>query len=460
MKTVRYIIVVFALLVSVSTLKAQETFLLKNLYIPQALDENPGTYTPYKFHVGFPALSRIQVGVNMPTNLYNYYHITAKGWKRNTKGNNIIDLNFKEELINFGFRFGGSNYLWFNTSLNVDAGLNIKGGLFDFVINGNADREGKTQQFLDRSAVNGNAYLEFAIGYNREINSQLSVGGKVKYLFGLAHVHTQKAYAALTSQADFDQLLLNYYADVYYGGIVPMDTVDDFGNMSFRQMYEAMAFRSQGLAFDLGFRYRINKWVEVEASVLDLGFIHWDNAKSMRIEPTEVVFEGADLTTAEKREDWTHVFEVMADTMKESVKNANPVDIPSYNKMLTTKLNIGAYVWLSKNDRFGFTFNARMYGGLFVPAGSISYHRNLGKYFDFTVGNTFRLKSALNPGLGFSLKLGAFNLYTMVDYVNNVYVDKLKNVNVVFGINFVGGRFNHIRGKRISDTAPSYYLNF
>ncbi len=263
-----------------------------------------------------------------------------------------------------------------------------------------------------------------------------------------------------TYDEDFDKLSLDYNADMYYGGVLPLsDTMVD--NMDKEKIMNILSTSSHGVAVDLGFRYRINKWVEVEASLLDLGFIHWNNAQNLKINPTHVDFEGVDLTTAEKRDNWTQVFEDMADTMKNSVENVTPQTIPAFNKMLITKLNIGAYLWLSKNDRFGFTFNGRMYGGKFIPAGSISYHRNLGRFFDFTVGNTFKSKSLLNPGLGLNLKLGVFNLYALVDYTNHIfYVDKLKNVNVVVGINFVSGRFNHIKGKKIANTAPSYSVNF
>ena len=73
-----------------------------------------------------------------------------------------------------------------------------------------------------------------------------------------------------------------------------------------------------------------------------------------------------------------------------------------------------------------------------MPSGSVSYVRHCGKWFDVVVGNTFKPKALLNPGLGLNFTLGVFQLYAAVDYTNTLaYIDKVRNLNVALGVNFV-----------------------
>ena len=58
MKKNIYKLLAIAVLVIVpfTQLSAQESYLLKDLRVPQILEENPGYSIPYKFHIGFPCL--------------------------------------------------------------------------------------------------------------------------------------------------------------------------------------------------------------------------------------------------------------------------------------------------------------------------------------------------------------------------------------------------------------------
>jgi len=134
---------------------------------------------------------------------------------------------------------------------------------------------------------------------------------------------------------------------------------------------------------------------------------------------------------------FTEYFKKIADTLINNLVS-DVENTTSYIKMLNTKFNIGVSLFASPKDRFNLTFRGMFVNGVFVPSGSVSYHRSCGKWFDFVIGNTFKSNAVFNPGLGMNFTLSVFQLYALVDYSNTLlYIDRAKNLNVVFGINFV-----------------------
>ena len=442
-------------IVPLAQLSAQESYLLKDLRVPQILEENPGYSIPYKFHIGFPCLSHIQVGVNSPIN-YGQYMTIENSLMKHIRNNNRLAFNLQENIIDFGFRVKNSNYISVTVGVKANGLVNLKKDFFRFLIEGNAPYEGQTLAFVNDKSVYLNAFMEFGIGFQREESAKFSWGVKAKYLLGLANAYTKSADLSLQSEMDFDAIIANYGFVANVHDLDQMLAIADTNNNTTDELIQlakdAIENPSHGAAIDFGLRYRINKTFEIDASVTDLGFIHWTAGKQCSVTDNTMRYEGVPFedTDMEAGEFLENFFDSLANTMQAEL---DTVSIGSYNKMISTNINIGGYIYASQNDRFGLNFKARIINGNFVPSGTISYHRTCGKWFDFTIGNTFKNNYLFNPGIGFALHLGAIQLYAMVDYINSVYIDRMRNVNAVIGINFFARR---TKQRSISNIRPSW----
>ena len=356
--------------------------------------------------------------------------------------NNAIGTWFQLDLLNFGLRVK-NNYFTFTSALKTDFRLAFRKDLPAFLIQGNAYPGNEELTFLKDDFLSLNAYLELGLGYNREINDKLSVGINLKYLSGLANAYSEKVDVTLATSDNYSDLTLKYNVLGKFACIV--DVIGSYGNDGFSSISGIMnSFKNHGFAVDIGGRYKLNKRLEFNAAVLDIGAINWkSNAYQYQVPEKTFTFSGYNVN-GDVLENYGTIqdsivkyFGDMADSIMHSF-SSDIEQTASYRKWLNTRFTIGASFHISSDDRINGNFRGTFVNGAFIPSGSLSYARKCGKWFDFVVGNTFRPHAAFNPGLGLNLTLFVLQIYTVVDYANTViYIDKVKNVNVVAGINFV-----------------------
>jgi hypothetical protein len=426
---------------------AQETYLLKDLSVPQIVQENPALVHPYYGHCGFPLLGRFNVGFNSYVNLEQIWHIN-NNFDKYAKKINPLAAWMNVSVIDFGFRIKESNYITVFSNFKFDAGINLTKDFNTFLLHGNADYAGKTLKLLADNFLNINAYAEIGLGYQREINENISFGVNFKYIAGLVNLHTSKAQADLRTGNLYDQLYVDHTLQAKLSSSVNIfDLISGNADLNINNIFNNL---NHGFGVDVGFRYRINDWVELDVAALDIGLINWKkNAYSYDVKNRVFDFTGMnhddvfqdsgkglkdDILNPDK------FLNALVDSIQEELLG-DTMRIDGYKKWLNTRFNIGMYFYASPKDRFNLTFNGEFNSGKLIPSGSVSYHRQCGRWFEFVIGNTFKMHHWLNPGLGFNLKSDYFLFYCLVDYINHpVYIDKMRNVNVVLGINFLAGR--------------------
>ena len=413
---------------------AQESYLLRELRIPQVAQENPGAVIPYDGHVSFPGVGRVQAGVNLP---FSPFSISEKMFNK-MKQNNAIYFGIQDDPIHFGSR-NGKKYISLFTAVKVNGNINFQKDLFALLVEGNEIAKNEKLSFVKDDFLSVNAYLEFGVGYNREINDNVSFGLNVKYLTGLLNLYTNKADITLTTGENYHELLLN--GDIR-GKFTCVYDIFDEDRHRFR--FGDALWKNHGFSIDVGGRYKINDMFEVSAAVLDIGQIKWKSQAynytfsgdpfSFKGYEIENIFEESGQSFEAKIKDY---FAELGDSLLNNFTLETEKTI-SYTKWLNTRFNVGFSVYLSPKSRFNLNFRGIFINDAFVPSGSVSYTRNVGKWFDVVVGNTFKHNAVLNPGLGVNFTANVFQLYLIADYTNNLlYIDRLKNVNLIFGINFV-----------------------
>ena len=429
---------------------AQETYLLKELRIPQVAQENPGAVIPYDAHVSFPFAGRAQAGGNLPFYLGDLFTISDKMFNKLAK-NNTTRGWVEDDILNFGFR-NGKNYFSFISTFKTDASLTFKKDFLALLVEGNDISKNEKLTLIGNDFISLNSYLEFGFGYNREINDKVSFGFNVKYLNGLANAYTTKTDLTLTTGENYHELILNHSIDGKLACIYDIFDVSDVIKDSTKNLWDDVIkrtqlsdFKNHGFSFDLGARYKINDVFELSAAVLDIGFINWkSNAYQYKVADKsftlrgytseENIFSDSTKTILDRI---TAYYKQIGDSLLNDF-TSEAEQSSSYIKWLNTRFFVSAAIYASPKDRFNLTFRGIFVNGVFVPSGSVSYTRNVGKWFDVVVGNTFKQNALLNPGLGVNFTAKVFQLYVLVDYTNTLaYIDRAKNLNVVSGINFV-----------------------
>lgn len=258
---------------------------------------NPAKDYDRKGYVSFPFLANINIG--MAGNLSLTDVLKFNGDQLTTYLNpnipmdealsgfsskNYTSVDMRMDLLGFGFHaWGGFNT--FNVSMRTSVGVNVPYGLFE------ATKELTNKDYdLSGISMDATAWAEFGLGHSRKVADAWRVGGKLKALLGggRAMLNVGNAHLKL-SAPDKWTLIADAEAEVSLKGFswgemeqtelndgTPYEQID-FDNME----VDGAGLNGWGLAFDLGAEWDLGEqgWIDgmkVSASVLDLGFISWN----------------------------------------------------------------------------------------------------------------------------------------------------------------------------------------
>lgn len=432
-----------------------------------AQDLNSAYYTnDYKFrhemnpaydneqnYVSIPALGNINVGLHgnfgykdvvmhnpmfgvdggkRMTTFMNPYISTTEALDGFNKGNNRIVGDVGVTILSAGFKaFGGYNTV--TLSSKTSFGVSLPYELFEFAKNtGNRNYE------IGDINVGAKSYVELGFGHSRQITEKLRVGAKLKLLFGVAaadfefkDVHadlasnekwlvsgaatanvSMKGFTYLTEQKEY-----NVPSKGKYDRVNDID-IDGAGLGGF------------GMSIDLGGVYKINKDWTVNASVLDLGFISWNNNMQAINRADKFEFDGF------------HDLSVTSD-------HGETIDdrIDSYGDQITDFINLksngdqgGRTTGIAATINAGVEYNLPVYRK--ITFGALSSTRINGKY-SWTEG---RLSANWTPlkwiDGGVSFAVNSFT--TSMGWVLNIHPK---------GYNFFIG-MDHLLGKTSKEFIP------
>jgi hypothetical protein len=306
-------------------------------------------------------------------------------------------------------------------------------------LKGNEPFIGKTANLSD-SKLGLNAYTEIALGFSREINKKLTLGVRFKYLIGIVNIYTERSNILLTTDAG--NYTLTASSDFLIYSSSPFDSLQSI-DKQIKKLKPSNINDNTGYAFDFGGEYRLNKRWTFGLSIIDLGSINWkSNVKEYRSKNPnkQFVFNGIDINEAFPggKLDST-VFNNLIDSLKETV-GIDEYNGTSYRAPLKTKLFTSVAFSLSPNDRFGLLMRNDFANKSVNTLISVSYNRNIGKWFAITLSNTFVSGNIFNPGAGFNLNIGFMQFYMIGDHFSSLYAADMKNFGMHFGMNILFGK--------------------
>jgi hypothetical protein len=414
-------------------------------------------------YVAMPALGNLNVGmnsnlrvddilfnVNGRTALFLNPQVSTSEFLDGIHDKNKITENLRLQILGTGFKaFGGYNT--FEINARQDLGLNIPGSLFRLA------KEGIENKTYDISNFNAHAggYAEIALGHSRQINDQLRVGAKLKVLLGIANIDANFKKAQLTlgenewigiTDAEIQASIksMKYEIEETERGPEGEETTHKYVN---GLDIDSWGINGFGLAFDLGAEYKLDKNWAFSASLLDLGYIGWNNNYVASTNGERQI--NTDKYIFNVDEDASNSFENEADRLMEGLSALYELqdngDMGSRSKALAATMNLGVQYTPDFYDKLSF--------------GLLNSTRMAGKYswtefrLSANVAPTNIFSASANMALGtYGTSFGwllnfhpsGFNLFVGMDHTlgklakQGVPLSGRANVNI--GINFPFGR--------------------
>lgn len=409
-------------------------------------------------YFSFPVLGQLNISTRGNVGLENFLYpmsngklglfmhpdVSSKQFLGELEDDNNLSFNLKTSIFSLGFRgFGGYNTLGLN--LHVHTGLNMPYGLFEFAKNG---MQGDTHYSLDEFSVRARGYAELALGHSRHINRNLTVGAKLKVLFGGAYLDATVENMDIAMNRDKWLVRANAKVNASLKGARFL--TDDEGLVDDIEV-ESPGLGGLGFGVDLGATYNFSegplKGLEVSAAILDLGFINWDENVTAYNEgqPFEFNgFQGIDIEKGSGNEIDDH-FDRLTDDLEKLYNVRTDGKVGSRRTSLASTLNVGAQYALPWYDKlkFGALYSYHFDDMFSWYETRISANVNPTRWIGAGINYAF---STYGSSMGFVLNLHpkGFNIFVGTDYmlreVNSQFIPLNSNANVSLGVNFILGK--------------------
>lgn len=303
---------------------------------------------PERGYINFPVVGSINGSVtsnsfgyqdmlDIVDNSSNSDYFMSKDFMDKLNDKNKLNFNLATDILGAGW-YKGKNFWNFNLGFRFDMGAVVPKSVFQFMqhMNGefdNLDKWNGHQFAIGQEELHVQTYLEAGVGFSRQVNEKLNVGGRAKVLLGVGNVdlnikkmdinmdiqNGKGQYVGMTT--DWGKIAdggLEGLQEAIDQGIVEVDPTDPYNmnkakvvmhgqasidaDAELQASFKGLEFETNqqlndngeiveivedvdfdkpglsgwGLGIDLGASYKLTKNLTVSASVLDLGFVKWN----------------------------------------------------------------------------------------------------------------------------------------------------------------------------------------
>lgn len=473
MKTKKiYSILAGSLLLSATSVSAQE--MLNSGYFVEGYNYrhqlNPSFESAHKSYISFPFLGNLNVGLSSNVGVSNFIYKTPDGglttflnstvdaneFLDGLKNNNRLNVETNIGIFSKGFhKFGGFNTIDLSLKTNINTAMPYD--LFAFMKQGMTGSH--SEYHFEDFSMSSQSYLELALGHSRDINEKWRVGGKLKFLIGLAHADMKVDQMDLVLSEDKWSVQgsgemnmavkglkipskgeVNPDCDPKKANEIELDEMD----------FDTPGLSGFGMAIDLGATYQFREDLQFSAALLDLGFISWSNNTKGRLngEPWEfngfqdIPYDSKDENGNRKPNSIEEQIDNLSDQLEDCFSFQKESENGKVTRMLGATLNLGALYTLPyyENLKFGFLSSTRIQGKYSWSEGRFSANVAPVKWFDASVnyavssfGSSFGWLINFHPK-GFNLFVGSDHQFFKIT-PQFVPVNRA-NANLAMGINF------------------------
>jgi len=440
-----FIFIMF-LIIPAFTQQSSTLFLMDK--IPQANLVNPAIMPPCRFFIGMPVLSSFHFNLGVTGFSYNDIFSKAPGDSLKITPNTILNKAHNTDLVttelylnllSFGFT-KKKYYFTFNLNDKIDFLLTYPKDLMTMLWDGNSAFQGTTAN-LSSLRVNFNYYREYAFGVASHVNKKLTMGGRVKILFGKANLYTADSWTSLYVDQNTWANYLQSNALVNASLPVAITTNPDgtVKNISLQNINIPGFFlnrQNPGLGVDFGFVYKYNNKTTFSGSILDVGAIRWRSNYFNFYESGALAFSGTGYNSSFN-------FSNYVERLKDSMLNTFNLRYrqQKYFSPLVPNIYLGATYQFNRDMNLGLVSRTEIFKyWVVLPTVTASLNTNFSKHISLSLSWSYMDYAFNNIGLGMGLKFGTFNFHIVSDNVYGMMFYKgTQNVNIRFGFGFLFG---------------------
>ena len=427
------ILVLFVLLVSMNYNFSQKNLSLYNLRgTPQAITVNPAFMPKSKIYLSLP-LGMMNFGISNSGFSFNDLFtkraddslvINTENVINGLSANNIFSAESNIEIFGIGIKISDT---YFNFTLNskVQSNFIYPKDVFKLAFEGNGKSFIGERASFDGLGINFNAFTEYAFGVTKEINDKLTIGGRFKLISGIANFNTRKTNLGLYTDPTTFALTIDGSAEFNSSNIFQFmnDSISSPEQLRKDMTASVFNFSNKGIGLDLGASYKINDKFSVNASLIDLGSIHWNtNVTSYKTDDFNYTFEGVDLNKLIN--DTTDVFSTIQDSIQKAFNYEENND--SYTTSLYTKFYLGGNFHINKSFNAGAVLLSQFVKGKYSPSFSLSMNATIKSWLSATINYSIMNKTFNNVGAGISLRGGPIQFFLMSDNIL-AFIDPLSS---------------------------------
>lgn len=368
--------------------------------------------------------------------------VSAREFLGDLNDDNKLKFNIDMTLFSMGFKaFGGYNTI--GLKLRASAGVNIPYDFFDFAKRGMHSEN--TYYNMSDLSIRSRTYIELGLGHTREIIENLTVGAKLKLLFGgydfdatieNMNVNLTQNQWLIQSRAKVNTSLKGAVYTLDEDGLVDGVDIDSPGLGGF------------GLGVDLGANYKftegILKGLTISAALLDLGFINWSDNITAYNEGEEFIFNGFQNMSindndGKKLDDQLDDLE---DDLEKLYNVKTDGTVSSRSTKLAATLNLGVEYALPVYDKlkFGLLSSTQFDSPFTWTEVRLSANVTPVKWFGASASYSYSTYgSAIGLLANFRLKHFGFFMGTdcMIGEVNSQFIPLNSNASFSFGFNII-----------------------
>lgn len=462
-RTIKFLLLNVILSAGFFTVSAQESTTLYFMKgVAQADLQNPALHNDSSSVViGLPVLSGMSFGFNSGFAVHDLIHkgtglradslvTDIESFNNALKAKNTIEQNLSIQLFNLSIKVKKSYFSLGITEKQVIQTTFAK-SLVTFIKDGNAPYMGQNFDLGDIE-MNAMHYREFALGYSNEvIKNKLTVGLKVKALYGKFALQTQKMNIKVETAANGSYL--NLRSDMNINISAPMkpeyDQDNYFSGMN-SDNFDVKDYMLQkgnmGMAFDLGAVYKLSPKFMLTGSIIDMGKISFKSDVTNLTHVSTYKWEGIDFSKSmdNTKPDYVDPSDLMEEELTKFGDSFKPkkseFGSKAFDMTLPTKIYLGGTYQV--NDIFNIGLLDRMYKYGSISRNSVTLSANtlLGNFFSLSGSYSMVGDSYNNLGLGMAFRLGSNQLYLVSDNLLAMDPARAEMFNFRFGMNLLFGR--------------------
>lgn len=432
MTILRYIIA-FVLIINAFAIKAQQEqslHFLQNVW--QSNLTNPAFVSDKKVQIMLPSL---YFNVNSPDLTVNELFksnaegkLTLNDLAGRVKPQNRMNANVNIQTLGLSYTLNNKLSLSVYHAVNGNPNVDVNGNLVKLVANGNNQFLGKTVPF--NSTLNGSIYGEMGIGAAYKIQSNISVGARIKLLSGVAGVFTEKNKLNVAFDPNDYSLRFDNNFDVLAYSFSTYKNINGASDL----VRQGFGGSNKGMAFDVGSTIKVGK-INLAASIIDLGgAIKWQK------DGKRYASNGVYTYTGAHSDDFFNVDSLNSNSFRDTLKNIigfKESENPTYKQKLPAKIYLSGTYQLNEKLKLGALFYNEN-GGLDVSYTGFAVNATYQLLKQIQLGGTLGLRngSFSNLGMHFVAQLGPVQLFGVTDNIISAFRPyDSKNANGRLGIN-------------------------